>query len=752
MSWRLRSVRTRILLLALVPVLSLFGLFVFTTSLSARDAINLARVTTVKNITEDPASQFLSTLDTERPLAVVYLAAPTPANLAALNLQEQKTNRAVDAMRAAVTSSATMNSATPAESRAIGSLLHAFGSLSALRGQITSLSISRRAALAAYDGVINDAYIMLEQAISQETDATIVSQALAFVRMARSEDMLLQEDALLVGDLTARTFPAADRQAFTKFAGARRELLSLTLPDLDPVYRVYYTRYITPQALGALTVLENKVIRDTRPGQLPAIQRLAWQRAVLGVSAGLTRAGRQAANMLTRQASNDAWSTNRGLIVTGGIGLLLVILSIIVTIFTSRSLVRELTGLRQSALDLANNRLPEVVDRLALGQHVDVSAEAPAIPASSDEIGQVRDAFAAVQRTAVQAAVGQARLRQGMSDVFRNLARRSQSLLHRQLTLLDGMERRARDPQELEELFRIDHLTTRMRRHAESLIILSGHAPARGWRNPVPLVDVLRAAAAEVEDYTRIRVTSATQAALVGPAVGDVIHMIAELAENATMFSPHNTPVTVHSDTVGQGVAVEIEDRGLGISDEQLTSINEMLANPPPFDPSGSDQLGLFVAGRLALRHNIKISVRTSPYGGTTAIVLIPRNLVVTEEDQARDPALTPPSGTVPWLKGRHPTPAVDGPASDTEPATGPLVLAPAGTPGPRPGIEYARRTPEQARSTMTAIQHGWERGRSVFDATDTAAPAGAAVPATDAGTESTQTGEAAGDGGGSVG
>ncbi len=312
MSWRLRSVRTRILFLALVPVLSLFGLFVFTTSISARDALNLARVTTVKNITEQPASQFLAAIDAERPLAIVYLADPSPVNRARLNLQAQKTNRAVEAMRAAVTSSATMNSATPAENQAIASLLHAFGSLTALREHITSLGISRTAALAAYDGIVNNAYIMLSQAIRQETDATVVTQALAFVRLGRSEDMLLQEDALLVGDLTARAFPSADRQEFTEFAGARRALFGLTLTDLDPAYRAYYTRYITPQELGALTVLENNVIRDTRPGQLPAIQPLAWQQAVLGVSAGLTRAGTQAANALAQQASNDAWSTYRG--------------------------------------------------------------------------------------------------------------------------------------------------------------------------------------------------------------------------------------------------------------------------------------------------------------------------------------------------------------------------------------------------------------------------------------------------------
>ena len=327
------------------------------------------------------------------------------------------------------------------------------------------------------------------------------------------------------------------------------------------------------------------------------------------------------------------------------------ILSILVSFVIGRGLIRELADLRQSALELANKRLPDVVKRLAAGQDVDVSAEAPELPASSDEIGQVRQAFAAVQQTAVEAAVGQARLRQGISDIFRNLARRSQSLLHRQLALLDAMERRAREPEELEDLFRIDHLTTRMRRHAESLIILSGDAPARAWRRPVPFVDVLRAAVAEVEDYTRIKVTANTRAAITGPAVADVIHMIAELAENAVVFSPPNTPVLISGDVVGRGFAVEIEDRGLGLGEERRAELNDLLENPPPFDLSGSDQLGLFVASQLARKHNIRISLRGSPYGGTTAIVLIPNTLVVSEESYQQDG--TGP-GTGVQLSGRH--------------------------------------------------------------------------------------------------
>ena len=814
MTWRIRSVRKRILLLALVPLLSLFGLYVFTTSITARNAINLARADTLKNATGQPTGTFEGMIQAERLLAVLYLAAPTPENQAKLTAIEQQVGREAAALRGALMSGATMNNASAPQARAIDTLLAAMKGLPALQAQVVAGSISRPAAIAAFNTLVDDGDQVLNQTIRQETDSAIVSQALAFVRIGRVGDLLGQEDAILLGDLSTGTFPAADRRQFAQLVGAHRYLVQVTLPDLDPAYRAFYARDVNSLASASLTQLENKVMA-AGPRHLPAISPLQWAQTEGAVTAGFSKAGTQSADALTLQASNVASSTNLQLIVTGGIGLLLVIFSIIVAILTARSLVRELGGLRQSALTLANERLPEVVDRLALGQEVDVSAEAPDIPASSDEIEQVRDAFAAVQQTAVRAAVGQARLRQGMSDVFRNLARRSQSLLHRQLSLLDAMERRARDPQELEDLLRLDHLTTRMRRHAESLIILSGHSPGRGWRNPVPLVDVLRAAVAEVEDYTRIRATSAAQASLTGPAVGDVIHMIAELAENATMFSPPNTPVVIHGDTVGKGFAVEIEDRGLGMSDEQLLRVNELLQNPPPFDPASSDQLGLFVAGQLAKRHDIKISLRPSPYGGTTAIVLIPQNLVVPGGSHAKDPAAPVLTESAERFKGRHaldwaalgegggvspaPVPTSVGaswtgsmiPATH-DPDTADLGAVPLGSPVlPEPGAglggtgfgtgplglggpggagldagdfgeaglprrvrqaslapqlrdtaaeqaptqaadDFWTRSPEETRSTVTAIQQGWERGRSIFDV-PAADPAGSGPGAADA-------------------
>ncbi len=648
---RLRSIRQRIFLLVLVPVLSLIALYVFATFLTARGALTLSEASTIKSVTGTPTGAFLGQLDAERPLAYVYLSSPTGDNLAALQVQQTRTTAAASALRTALNSPGTMNNATAPEKRAIATLLTDIKGLPALRAQVRSQIISKSRALGEYDAMVSDAYAVLDQAVLEQTNATLVTQAEDFIRMGRAEDLMLQESAIISGDLAARSFPAADREQFTQLVGARRALFSQTLPDLQPRYRSYYTHDISPQATTALTGLENTLMSDTRTGSPPPVQPQQWEAAVGGVAAGLSRAGTQASNAITAQATTNSDATYLELILAGGLGLLAVILSIIVSFVIGRGLIRELATLRDSALELANKRLPDVVNRLADGQDVDVSAEAPELPARSDEIGQVQEAFAAVQQTAVEAAVGQARLRQGISDIFRNLARRSQSLLHRQLALLDAMERRAKEPEELEDLFRIDHLTTRMRRHAESLIILSGDAPARSWRRPVPFVDVLRAAVAEVEDYTRIKVAANTRAAINGPAVADVIHMIAELAENAVVFSPPNTPVLISGDVVGRGFAVEIEDRGLGLSEERRAELNELLENPPPFDLSGSDQLGLFVASQLARKHNIRISLRGSPYGGTTAIVLIPNTLVVSEETVQQNG--TDPGPGV-QLSGRH--------------------------------------------------------------------------------------------------
>ncbi|SCE09164.1 Histidine kinase-, DNA gyrase B-, and HSP90-like ATPase [Streptomyces sp. di188] len=205
------------------------------------------------------------------------------------------------------------------------------------------------------------------------------------------------------------------------------------------------------------------------------------------------------------------------------------------------------------------------------------------------------------------------------------LARRSQVLVHRQLSLLDSMERRSDDPDELSDLFRLDHLTTRMRRHAESLIILSGAAPGRAWRKPVPLTDVVRAAVSEAEDYARVEVRQLAETSVAGAAVADLTHLLAEIIENAAQFSPPHTRVRVTGEPVGNGYAVEVEveveveDRGLGMGKEALAEANRRITESEALDLFDSDRLGLFVVSRLAARHAVKVHLKASPYGGTTA-------------------------------------------------------------------------------------------------------------------------------------
>src|SRR6516165_8619250 len=381
----------------------------------------------------------------------------------------------------------------------------------------------------------------------------------------------------------------------------------------------------------ALTTIEQAIAAGTPVGKLP-VTAAKWQATAGTLLTDYFNGGvavSQALLVADHKISHAAWVR---VAVVSCAGLLGLLITILVTTLVARGIIRRLGGLERNALQLAEVQLPDVVSRLRRGEDVDVNAEAPGLRVGGDEIGRVGQAFELVRQTAIRAAVEEAKLRRGLNDVFRSLARRSQSLLHRQLTLLDQMERRATDPEALDDLFRLDHLTTRMRRHAEGLVILAGAPPGRAWSSPVRMVDVMRGAIAEVEDYARVSVATRSQAALAGAAVADVIHLLAELIENATTLSPPYTSVRVSGETVASGFTIEIEDRGLGISPPRLAELNERLANPPEFNPSESEQLGLFVVSQLAKRHGIRVTLKASPYGGTTAVVLIPQQLVVTEE------------------------------------------------------------------------------------------------------------------------
>ncbi|MCZ1004927.1 ATP-binding protein [Streptomyces mirabilis] len=273
---------------------------------------------------------------------------------------------------------------------------------------------------------------------------------------------------------------------------------------------------------------------------------------------------------------------------------------------------------------------------------MDAATEAPPLAdgeAGADEIGQVGRSFNTARLAAVEAAVKQATLRRGLFAVLLNIARRNQALVHRQLKLVDTLERRTEDPDVLDDLFRIDHLTTRMRRHAESLIILSGAAPGRRWRRPVPVARVVASAVGEIEEYARVVVPPMPEVGVAADAVADVVHLIAELVENATVFSPPHTQVTLRTGRAGGGFVLEIDDRGLGLEPEQIEEAHRTLTTPDDFDPTRHDRLGLYVVGRLAARHGIEVTLCRSPYGGTTAVVLLPEAVLAPVDPERPEPA-----------------------------------------------------------------------------------------------------------------
>jgi signal transduction histidine kinase len=414
--------------------------------------------------------------------------------------------------------------------------------------------------------------------------------------------------------------------------GNRRFLIDHSLGELDPALREIQVAIITSPAYQRLRLMEDQIIAGGAPR--------GWLATTEALSKSFAEAQLRASITLSARSEPVADAVLLRALILAGTCLLLIIVSIVFTLRMGNRLSKELFTLREAALDVARERLPQVVDKLRRGEAVEVPALS--VASTTVEIGDVGQAFSTVQQTAVEAAVGQAQLRDGVGHVFRNLARRSQTLLHRQRIQLEDMQHKATDPEALEDLFRLDHLTTRMRRHAEGLIILSGATPGRGWSRPVPLLDVVRGAAAEVEDYQRVIVEPMPAQRLDGPVVGDVIHLIAELIENATVYSPPHTTVIVRGEAAARGFAIHVEDRGLGMSAEELTDFNGRLASPPEFDLADSEQLGLFVVSRLAARHDIRVTLRGSPYGGTTAIVLIPAEHVTDPPAEPAEPIRQP--------------------------------------------------------------------------------------------------------------
>ncbi|MEW2117551.1 nitrate- and nitrite sensing domain-containing protein [Streptomyces sp. NPDC005474] len=334
---------------------------------------------------------------------------------------------------------------------------------------------------------------------------------------------------------------------------------------------------------------------------------------------------------LSQKAVNEAVSISdtakRDAIIVGAAVVVALLLAFILAGAVARQMSRSMRQLRNAAFGIAEQRLPMLVDQLSRTDPGRVDTRVAAIPINTtDEIGEVARAFDQVHREAVRLAAEQALLRGNINAIFTNLSRRNQSLIEGQLTLITDLENNEADPDQLENLFRLDHLATRMRRNGENLLVLAGEEPGRRWDQPVPLVDVLRAASSEVEQYERVELSGVPEAEIHGRAVTDLVHLLAELLENATTFSSPQTKVRVTATRLPDGrIMVEIHDKGIGLTAEDFADINHKLANPPTVDAAISQRMGLFVVGRLSDRHGIRVQLRPSgEQAGTTSLVMLP--------------------------------------------------------------------------------------------------------------------------------
>ena len=671
---RSRPIRVFLISMFAVPLVSLLALYGFAASITVSNAISDHEYNVAAKAIASGVEGLIVGLPQERVQSYLWLIGGGTAPKTSMLTARHLVDREIPAVRAALN---TQQGLLSAQSRSeLNTLFTELGRLGKTRAAIDSGAMSPTDAFVVYDSIVDHLFLYFDTSV-QDRGASLTAISVGASDSGYAFEMTTRELALVGGALLNHgQMSEAARTLFASTVANRRQLMNEALALMTPDLSAGYVSMENSPPYQQFQTMENRILAS--PGRAVPVTGGQLQSVSQALVGAMEKAQLDNGNQLTALSASRSDRLVTEAVLAGGLGLVAVVASVFLLVWFGRKVTRDLTGLNDSVRGMADERLPRVVERLRRGDDVDVDAESPP-PATStiQEVSRIAESFGTVQAAAVEAAVDQARLRKGVNQIFLNISMRNQSLLHRQLGMLDSMERRTSEPGALADLFRLDHLTTRMRRHAEGLIILSGAVPGRGWRDPVPAVDILRAAVAEVEDYVRVDVTSESDDLIAGNAVSDVIHLIAELIENAAAFSPPNTRIEVRAERVGTGLVAEVEDRGLGMSPDELDDINARLASPPAFDLAHSEQLGLFVVSRLAARHAIKVSLRRSMYGGTMAVVLMPFGVVVRQEEarRAAPPWAGRPAEEGPRsLTGRHrlPPPAVE---------AGPTGLA-----GPGPG------------------------------------------------------------------
>jgi len=708
-------IRTRLRRIVLTPTAALIVLWLIVTAYLGYDAALQYSYAQASNRLVLPSAMALNAVMDERSATVAYLDRPEENKEALADVREE-----VDQHMTLILDEfqELLPLAPEPAQKGITRLSKQFAAITDLRARVDVGQALHEEVEEYYNRLLANATDLFDVQARAMPDAETVGPLSSGTQIIRAVDMLAQADAELSHGFATGELSMEDQHDFVERIGAYRGLLGAADDLLASETQSMLSslqgseEYIRMERL--IHELSNRQITtefDPYTGQevedlsVP-VDEEEWRSVYLPVKDSLTEIGIVQTNLGLKGLTDSANQS----VLTAALGSLgVAVMTAVVLLVATRSsqrLVNRLIRLRDQTQELADRRLPDLVERLKDNEPVDIAAEILPLSDSDDEIGQVARSFNAAQRTAVEAVVQQAQLRQGVNRVFLNIAHRSQTLVHRQLRLLDKLEREQEDPDQLTDLFKLDHLATRARRNAENLLILGGQSPGRTWHQPMPLIDVLRGAISESGDYSRVKRQRIAPVSVQGGAVADVIHLIAELVDNATTFSPPHTKVHLRGDRVPNGVTVEIEDRGLGMKEDELEAANELLANPPEFDImrlNEKTRLGLFVVSHLAHRHNIRVQLRPSPYGGVLAIVLLPLSLIADPQsgpvplgtvDSAAeaDGGALPPSPSEESGPASGPQPVLSRPTGDM--LAGPPAPAESAVPPPPSAAPLPRRVP----------------------------------------------------------
>jgi signal transduction histidine kinase len=660
-NWRVRSKLAAVLIIPTLTALALGGL-------RASDQLQLAaqfRQTASQVDFAVKVTTVIHELQTERSLSIARISSGDPSRQAALDAQISKVDAAVGDLRNAA-AQLKMPDAATRDRYTLG--LQRLDALRPLRGAVNTSSYSDISTLDTYSSVLDSLVQLGREVNTAVTDHDLLRQGTTIQAVSEAKEFIARGDAALEIIAFRKGYPSDLIEQVRDSQASGAAAIDTFNANADPAQRQLFSDTFSGPEVDDRQRIRTETLALIGENQPPAISS---SRLTTDSTVALSKLRTVESNLLNglhQQADTLASNATRAAVVESVIVLVALVGALALMLMIARLMLRPLRVLRTTALDVAYTRLPHTVQAI-LDDSDPIRASKntvePVPITSRDEIGEVARSFDVVHEQAVKMAAEQALLRENVNGIFVNLSRRSQRLVERQLAVIDRLEADEQDPDHLASLFELDHLATRLRRNGESLLVLSGAGLAKSVPKPVPAADVVGAAVSEIEQYARIELGVVPDVSVQGLTIHDLVHLLAELLDNATYFSEPETKITVRAVvTRKKALAIQITDQGVGMSEKQIAEVNQRLADPPDLDVSVTRRMGLYVVARLAQRHGIEVRLRENEdiEGGIIARIVVPAELLTPVRTEIR----TPPPGN------RAETPSSMPPVNRQQPQTPP--------------------------------------------------------------------------------